>query len=231
MATSIRLETKMEIFLEKEFVDANYEIEVWHDQVLAIKNFISDEELETIWQIINNATEADWGIEYTKNLARFCMEKFGRDDVDNLVAEGKFEITQGWQDKNLNIVHEPITVTLQRRLGNLIALSDPSLELAGFGTLQRMQEGVELKSHTDQHTDPSIRYAAILYMNDDYKDGTLFFENKSESDLRPAPKTLLIFPGTEEYEHGVRPVGKNSPIRYVTVGFIKVRGWYENNKY
>ncbi len=221
----------MGIFLEKEFTDANYDIEVLHGDILAIKNFISDEELETIWEIINNATEEDWGIEYTKNLARFCMEKFGRDDVDNLVAEGKFEITQGWQDKNLNIVHEPITVTLQRRLGDLIQLSDPSLELAGFGTLQRMQHGVELKSHTDQHTDPSIRYAAILYINDDYKEGTLFFENKPGSDLRPNPKTLLIFPGTEEYEHGVRPVGKDSPIRYVTVGFIKVRGWYENNKY
>jgi len=223
--------TKVTVFLEKEFSDANYDIEVLHDGILAIKNFISDEELKTVWEIINNATEEDWGIEYTKNLARFCMEKFGRDDVDNLVAEGKFEITKGWQDKNLNVVHEPITVTLQRRLGDLINLADPSLELAGFGTLQRMQEGVELKSHTDQHTDPSIRYAAILYINDDYKDGTLFFENKPGSDLRPSPKTLLIFPGTEEYEHGVRPVGKGSPIRYVTVGFIKVRGWYENNKY
>jgi hypothetical protein len=221
----------MGIFLEKEFLDANYEIEVLHGDILAIKNFISDEELETIWKIINNATEEDWNIEYTKNLARFCMEKFGRDDVENLVAEGKFEITKNWADKNLNIVHEPITVTLQKRLVNLINMSDPSLELAGFGTLQRMQSGVELKSHTDQYTDPSIRYATILYINDDYKDGTLFFKNKPGSDLRPSPKTLLIFPGTEEYEHGVRPVGKDSVIRYVTVGFVKVKGWYENNKY
>jgi hypothetical protein len=158
------------------------------------------------------------------------MEKFGRDDVDNLVAEGKFEITQNWADKNLNIVTEPISVTLQGRLGRLLQLADPSLELAGFGTLQRMQSGVELKSHTDQHTDPSIRYAAILYINDDYKDGTLFFKNKENSDLRPKPGTLLIFPGNEEYEHGVRPVGEG-PIRYVTVGFMKVTGFYEENKY
>ena len=37
------------------------------------------------------------------NLKHFCMEKFGRDDVENLVAEGKFEITQNWEDKNFNI--------------------------------------------------------------------------------------------------------------------------------
>jgi len=220
----------MSIFLEKEFKDAGYDIEILHDQILSIKNFLVKEELEEVLDIINKTPNEDWSIEYTRNLARFCMEKFGRDDVENLVAEGKFEITQGWQDKNLEIGQEEISKVLQKRLQNLISLHNDDLELTGFGTLQRMYEGVELKSHTDQHTDPSIKYAAILYLNDDYKDGTLFFKNKQDSDLRPAPGTLLLFPGNEEYEHGVRHVGQG-PIRYVTVGFIKVKGFYENNKY
>ncbi len=220
----------MEVFLKKEFDKAGYKTEVFHDHVLFIEDFITKEELDIILKIIETTPNEDWSVEYTKNLARFCMEKFGRDDVDNLVAEGKFEITQGWADKNLNITTEPISTTLQGRLGKLLELADPSLELAGFGTLQRMQAGVELKSHTDQHTDPSIRYAAILYINDDYKDGTLFFYNKENSDLKPKPGTLLIFPGNEEYEHGVRHVGEG-PIRYVTVGFMKVTGFYEKNKY
>ena len=220
----------MDVFLKKEFDDAGYDTEVFHDGILFIKDFLKDKELDTLLEIIKTTPNEDWSIEYTKNLARFCMEKFGRDDVDNLVAEGKFEITQGWEDKNLDITHEEISRTLQVRLGDLIKLSDPSLELAGFGTLQRMQPGVELKAHTDQHTDPSIKYAAILYINDDYKDGTLFFKNKENSDLRPAPGTLLLFPGNEEYEHGVRFVGEG-PIRYVTVGFIKITGFYEENKF
>lgn len=220
----------MEVFLKKEFDDAGYDTEVFHDRVLFIKDFLKGKELDTLLEIIKTTPNEDWSIEYTKNLARFCMEKFGRDDVDNLVAEGKFEITQGWEDKNLDITHQEISKTLQVRLGDLIKLSDPSLELAGFGTLQRMQPGVELKAHTDQHTDPSIKYAAILYINDDYKDGTLFFKNKENSDLRPAPGTLLLFPGNEEYEHGVRFVGEG-PIRYVTVGFIKITGFYEKNKF
>jgi hypothetical protein len=220
----------MDVFLKKEFDDAGYETEVFHDRVLFIKDFLKDNELNTLLEIINITPEEDWSIEYQKNLARFCMEKFGRDDVDNLVAEGKFEITRGWDDKNLNITHEDISPTLQKRLGDLLRIADPGLELAGFGTLQRMQSGVELKAHTDQHTDPSIKYAAILYINDDYKDGTLFFKNKENSDLRPAPGTLLLFPGNEEYEHGVRFVGEG-PIRYVTVGFIKITGFYEQNKF
>jgi hypothetical protein len=220
----------MGVFLKKEFDDAGYNTEVFHDGVLFIKDFLKEKELDTLLEIIKTTPNEDWSIEYTKNLARFCMEKFGRDDVDNLVAEGKFEITQGWEDKNLDITHKEISRTLQVRLGQLLTLADPSLELAGFGTLQRMQAGVELKSHTDQHTDPSIKYAAILYINDDYKDGTLFFKNKENSDLRPAPGTLLLFPGNEEYEHGVRFVTEG-PIRYVTVGFIKITGFYEENKF
>jgi hypothetical protein len=197
---------------------------------LFVKDFLEEEELQEILEIIETTDNEDWSIEYTKNLSRFCMEKFGRDDVENLVAEGKFEITVGWEDKNLDITNRKISVTLNNRLSKLLELADPSLELGGFGTMQRMQPGVQLKSHTDQHTDPSIRYAAILYINDDYKDGTLFFQNKEDSDLRPKPGTLLVFPGNEEYEHGVRTVGEG-PIRYVTVGFMKVTGFYEKNKY
>jgi hypothetical protein len=220
----------VEVFLKKQFDDAGYNTEVFHDQILFVKDFLQPEELDTILEIIETTPNEDWAIEYTKNLARFCMEKFGRDDVENLVAEGKFEITRGWEDKNLNITEEEISRILQKRLGDLLRISDPSLELAGFGTLQRMQPGVELKAHTDQVTDPSIKYAAILYINDDYKDGTLFFNNKENSDLRPKPGTLLIFPGNEEYEHGVRFVGEG-PIRYVTVGFIKISGFYKEKKY
>lgn len=220
----------MEVFLKKQFDNAEYKTEVFHEHVLFIEDFITKEELDIILKIIDTTPNEDWFIEYTKNLSRFCMEKFGRDDVDNLVAEGKFEITQGWEDKNLNICHEEISKTLQRRLTELLKLADPSLELGGFGTLQRMQKGVQLKEHTDQNTDPSIKYAAILYINDNYKGGTLFFKNKENSDLRPKPGTLLIFPGNEEYEHGVRHV-EEGPIRYVTVGFMKTIGFYENNKY
>lgn len=220
----------MEPFLKKEFEDAGYNFEIFHDQILVVENFLSEVELGIILDIIATTKNEDWSIEYKRSLAEFCMEKFGRDDVDNLVAEGKYEITRGWDDKNLNIGKRDISRVLQKRLGDLLAIADDNLELAGFGTMQRMQEGVELKSHTDQHTDPSIKYAAILYINDDYEDGTLFFQNKENSDLRPKPASLLIFPGNEEFEHGVRHVGKG-PIRYVIVGFIKVKNFYENNKY
>jgi hypothetical protein len=163
------------------------------------------------------------------NLKNFCLEKFGRDDVDNLVAEGKFEITQNWVDKNLNIKHHKEHEVFYRRLSDMVENSDPSLLLSGLATIQRMQTGVELKAHTDQHTDPSIRYATIIYINNDYVDGEIFFPKLNIS-LRPNPGDLLFFPGDEKHEHGVKHVGEG-PIRYVLVGFIKEKDHYEKNRY
>jgi hypothetical protein len=207
----------------------NFEFEEITEELVLVKNFLSQEEINFIFGIINKATQADWEVEYMGNLARFCMEKFGRDDVDNLVAEGKFEITQNWVDKNLNIINYEEQRNFYNRLNDIVVASDPDLSLSGFATIQRMQPGVELKSHTDQNTDPSIKYATILYINDDYKQGEVFFKNLNLQ-LRPKPGDLLFFPGNEKYEHGVKHVGEG-PIRYVLVGFIKDGNHYVDNKY
>jgi hypothetical protein len=81
----------------------NFIFEEVTEEVLWVKNFFTKDELDFVLGVIDKASQADWEIEYLSNLKNFCMEKFGRDDVDNLVAEGKFEITQNWADKNLNI--------------------------------------------------------------------------------------------------------------------------------
>lgn len=219
----------MSTFLKKELEEAGFNPQEVHPGILLVEDFISDDELQEVLNIINSTSEEDWKIEYLSNLKRFCMEKFGRDDVDNLVAEGKFEITQNWEDKNYNITHHSIQVKIYNKLNELVLKADPGLELSGFATVQRMQEGVELKSHTDQDTDPSIRYATILYLNDDYSAGEIFFPNM-DVELKPKKKSILVFPGTKEYQHGVRHVGEGN-IRYVLVGFIKVPKFYENNKY
>lgn len=214
---------------KKKLTENNFEFEEITDELILVKNFLLKEEIDFIWSVINKASQEDWEIEYMSNLANFCMEKFGRDDVENLVAEGKFEITQNWADKNLNIKKYDEQRVFYKRLSDMIDSSFPNLELSGLATIQRMQPTVELKSHTDQHTDPSIQYATILYINDDYVDGEVFFKNLNLK-LRPKPGELLFFPGNEKYEHGVEHVG-DGPIRYVIVGFIKEKGHYVNNRY
>jgi hypothetical protein len=214
---------------KQNLTNNNLKVEEITDEVLLVKNFLTQEELDFVWNIINSASQEDWEVEYMGNLKNFCLEKFGRDDVDNLVAEGKFEITQNWVDKNLNIKHHKEQNIFYKRLSDMVVDAFPELELSGLATIQRMQPEVELKSHVDQDTDPSIRYATIIYINDDYEDGELFFKNLDLS-LRPKPGDLLFFPGDSKHEHGVKHVHEG-PIRYVIVGFVKEKGHYERHKY
>jgi len=219
----------MNAFLEKILIENNFEIKKIDDNIVLVENFVSEQEIEDIFNIINSISEDDWRVEYLGNLKHFCMEKFGRDDVENLVSEGKFEITQNWEDKNFNITNFKVQSKIYERLGSLVEKEDSSLMLSGFATIQRMQEGVELKAHTDQDTDPSIRHAAILYLNEEYSQGEIFF-SKHNIELKPKTGSLLLFPGTKDYDHGVKHVGPG-PIRYVLVGFIKVKNFYIDNKY
>ena len=219
----------MNNYLTKELKDAGFNPQEIIDNVTIVEDFLSKEEIEYLYKIMENLTQDDWEKEYMDNLPSFCMEKFGRDDVENLVAEGKFEITQNWKDKNYNIGQDPIYNVIYSRLNDIVDAADNTIELSGLATIQRMQSEVELKAHTDQDTDPSIRYATIIYLNDDYAGGELFFSEKN-LELRPKPGTLVVFPGTKEFNHGVRHV-ESGPIRYVIVGFVKEKNFYVNNKY
>ena len=100
---------KSETFLKKELKDSGFDVNEPIDGLLVVNNFLSKNDILEYFNIINNTKEEDWHIQYTEGLKTFCMQKFGRDDVENLVAEGKFEITEGWKDKNLNISNYPIT--------------------------------------------------------------------------------------------------------------------------
>lgn len=193
--------------------------------LLEIKNYLKDEELKRFSTIIEEATDEDWRHQYLESLKPFCLEKFGRDDVENLVAEGLFEITVGWEDKNLEIMDKKLVENITIRINNYFKKFNPRVLNSGQGSIQRMYEGTELKAHTDQDTDPSIHYATIIYLNDDYNDGEIFWSKKDFS-TKPSPGTMLIFPGNEDFHHGVRFVAKG-PKRYVIVGFVKDLDYYE----
>lgn len=215
-------------FLRDEIEKAGFSVSEPTPGVLLVENFLSEEDLKSFLDFINATDEKDWSILYLEGLKPFCLEKFGRDDVENLVAEGKFEITQGWEDKNLSLENHKRSKVIHQSFGSIVENKDPKLELNSF-SLQRMQPGVQLKSHTDQHTDPSIQYASIIYLNDTYNGGEIFFQNKNVS-LKPKAGSLLIFPGTEEFEHGVKEV-EDGPIRYVIPSFIRIKDFYKENRY
>jgi hypothetical protein len=44
------------------------------DELISIQDFLTEKELEFIWNKINKATQEDWEVEYMSNLKNFCLE-------------------------------------------------------------------------------------------------------------------------------------------------------------
>lgn len=62
-----------------------------------------------------------------------------------------------------------------------------------------------------------IEYAALVYLNDDYEGGEIFFPDH-DIIIKPETNEFISFPGTRYYVHGVKEVTKGS--RYVMQDFV-----------
>lgn len=198
-------------------------------RIFMIEDFLSEEECKELHTIAESATQDDWEGAYLDNMRDFCEAKFGRRDIDNLVAEGKLELTGNWNDKILRILNLPITKTLNDRVRDMFDDIPGIGGHASVGIIQRQYKGVGLTEHVDNHTDPSLVYASVAYINDDYNGGEVFF-SRFNLYMKPKPGTLLIFPTTEEWSHGVTEV-EEGPVRYVLPIFISQDNFYDEHKY
>lgn len=62
-----------------------------------------------------------------------------------------------------------------------------------------------------------IEYAALTYLNDDYEGGEIYFP-EYDMEIKPKAGTLVFFPGSDLYTHGVRPI--TSGTRYAIMTFF-----------
>lgn len=210
--------------IEAGIIAAGYDYLEVGPQIYMVYDFLSDEEIDSVMSQINNATQEDWEAHYMEGIKGLAERKFGRTDIDNLVEEGLLQITYHWIDKNLPMEQNDHRSNIGKKIAEIIKY-DEEVVFDGVGTIQRQYEGAELREHVDDHSDPLIRYAVIMYINDDYADGELFFGNLGLK-LKPPPKAMLIFPSGEAYLHGVLPPGAG-PHRYVLPSFVREK----NGKY
>lgn len=185
--------------------------------IFLVNDFLNDETINKINKVIDTAAQADWETHYMQGVVDLAKRKYGRTDLDNLIEEGLVEITNHWHDKNLGLEYE-ISESITEKIQTIFSFN-PDLEFDGVGTIQRQYAGAELREHVDDHADPLIAYAVIMYINDDYNGGELFFR-KLGIEIVPPAKSLIIFPSGEEYLHGVRPPD-DGPMRYVLPSFVR----------
>jgi hypothetical protein len=214
--------------LTKEYLDwLGHETEEISDRIFLIKNFLSKDEVDYILEVARSASQSDWEGYYLEGAKAIAKLKFGRDDIDNLVDEGVFEITTNWIDKSLPIQNKEFTVKIEKRVSRIFEF-DENLEFKGFSTIQRQYSGTPLVDHVDNDTDNSLEYALVFYLNNDYNGGQIYFVNQNIQ-MVPDPGSLLIFPTSSGWRHGVREV-LDGPTRYVVPCFTGIKNFWQVHK-
>lgn len=173
-----------------------------HDQIFLIENFISDDEKNELLGIATSASQEEWERDYLENNENYQINK-------NAL----------WYDKALNI-ESSLRVDLQERLKKAIP---ENFKVKKFLTIQRHYPGSNLPEHIDKEHDEKMEYAAVLYLNEDYLGGELYFPDL-DIELRLPEKSLILFYTGKPYLHGVKKI-LPGPTRYVIATFI----WNKND--
>lgn len=202
--------------LEDRLHKLGYNFSELADSIYLVYDVYSEEDLAPVWDIINGSTQADWEYDYRQSQIGLARKRYGREDLDKLLEEGLMEFTDDWYDKAISIP-EDITARLSMKIEMIFAF-DYKLITGRMNTIQRQYEGSPLVAHVDTDGDPSIAYAAIGYINDDYSDGELFFSELG-LEVKPRAGSLMIFPGSSEYRHGVKAPGPGK-ARYALPTFV-----------
>lgn len=95
-------------------------------------------------------------------------------------------------------------------IGNLKSLS-----------ISKYFEGQSMGSHVDSYeNNPKEVLSIVLYLNDNYNGGELYFKNQNIK-IKPEAGSLIAFPSVDPYFHESLPV--TSGVKYISPGF-----WIKN---
>jgi len=164
------------------------------EEICLIKDFLPEEIFNSILEITNNATVSDW-------------DKF------NPNSNGQ------WAHNILEFNNE-----LSKIVGSLIKKvfnGEPYDFSCNF--IRRNRHGQDLLLHYDRQSQKSCEYGLVLYLNDNYEGGEIYYPNRS-IEYKPIKNSLVVHSSSEEYTHGVKTVNGNS--RY----YITLWAFYNNKE-
>jgi hypothetical protein len=163
-----------------------------HEDVYEISNFLTEEELSEVNEIISSLKEEDW----------FLMKANSKDF---------------WYGKNIEFSTETIFDSINDKMKNLF---ESYSEYPAKMLLQRYKQNDFIHPHTDQWLPDLgyyIGYGLCLYYNDNYDGGQLDYPELGLT-IKPKENSLYIHGG--HILHGSKPVLSND-IRYFSTVFVR----------
>lgn len=135
----------------------------------------------------------------------------------------KRTVNLGTMDEVLREEMLNLRVRVKEEIQNFYKLTQPIY--ADIFQFVRWNKGNLLHPHADAenpdgspHPFPWRKFAAIIYLNNDYKGGRTYFPKFNNHSPENTPGTLVVFPGNLEYLHGVTEITEGT--RYTIASFF-----------
>ena len=173
----------------------------YDNEIIIISNFLSKDELELLCQYQNkeNVKENPGGLS-----SYFFEDKLiVLPDHDSLI--GLEETSKEYKEKLKCILCvEQIQENIKKVLDILYPFKINLTQIRNI--IRSYGDGMPVHHDDDPYkTELTTRYGFVLYLNDDYTGGELYYP-KLDIEYKPKSGDLVIHPGTEEYSHGVRDI-------------------------
>ena len=152
--------------------------------VYTVENFLSNEEYQKIFNFINNYDESSWIKE------PWTTERTSKESVPEDIVELLKKIFQ--TSRSECMTYYDIEV---------------SNEFKGEYIIRRWSSGSKMRPHVDTDAQKHLHIIGMYYLNDDYDGGEIVFPDY-DLKIKPKPNSLVMFPGNENYLHGVSEVLK-----------------------
>ena len=190
--------------MEKVNIDKN---------IIMIKDIIAKEEADFLLNIAKNASSEDWDA-YRKSL--------GENSSLVNAAYGDWTKQMLWLELNphLFIKTKNLLDDINERCIRIINdhyktfyFLDPLYNIYKFRHEDFMKE------HHDSGLSPKIKMGAVLYLNDNFDGGELYYP-KLDLQIKPIARSLVVHPAGMIYRHGVNKVLNGE--RFSLAGFVRI---------
>lgn len=207
----------IEDYLENSLKEKGYEYDKLANDAFLIKNFLSKEELQEFQDLARNTLPPQWYFFYLKELEKKGEQFYGRTDIASLIEEGKLMLIPRNMTQTRSTIPEleQTVNNVTDRVNDILPEEYPS---GMYGVMHRHYKGVGLEDHRDTDCNPALKLATVVYLNDDYEGGYLYFKDEDLSiEIKPPAGSVIIFRASRL--HGVTEVTGDGE-RYVLTSFI-----------
>ena len=196
--------------------------------IYLIENFITPEVQKEMMDYINKWTEEDWRVNFLNHLKKVALFEYGSEDIIHLIGTKKikdvnifFRNYERQYDKSADLKNFKYEQWMYERWEKLFipaeGIDKSRFDIDRATNIDRRYKGTSTPVHIDQDENNVLIYATILYINEDYEGGEIFFEECGVT-IKPKAGSLCLFDGEKKWKHGVKEVTKG--IRYYSPVFI-----------